>query len=154
MINIDEVIKGIIHHKLRQKNIQKLNHDECFDCPYRPDGMDMCESIDALLDDVLALLKEQEIKTPIRIHEEYPEHDWETDKDGKIDEWFMNYEFHNGPACQRCGYSFCIHCKPNGWNEKPCIVDYYQCPKCKERIFKHGKNIEYCIKCGQAVKWE
>lgn len=56
----NEVIKGIIHHKLRQKSIQKINHDECFDCPYRPDRMDTCESIEPLLDDVLALLKEQE----------------------------------------------------------------------------------------------
>ncbi len=99
-------------------------------------------------------LKEQEPKPPIHIHEEYPEHDWETDNNGNIDEWAMSYEVHNGPACQRCGYSFCMHCKPNGWNEEPCVIDYYQCPKCSERIHKGGKNIEYCVNCGQAVKWE
>lgn len=59
----DEVIKGIIHHKLKEKSMQELNHDECFDCPYRPDGKHMCESIEPLLDDALALLKEQEAKT-------------------------------------------------------------------------------------------
>ena len=56
----DEVIKGIIHHKLKEKSMQELNHDECFDCPYRPDGKCMCESIEPLLNDALALLKEQE----------------------------------------------------------------------------------------------
>lgn len=98
--------------------------------------------------------KEQEPKPPIHIHEEYPKHDWETDENGNIDEWAMSYEIHNGPACERCGYSFCLHCKPNGWNEEPCVIDYYQCPKCSERIYKGGKNIEYCVNCGQAVKWE
>ena len=56
----DEVIKGIIHHRLKEKSMQELNHDECFDCPYRPDGTHMCESIEPLLDDALALLKEQD----------------------------------------------------------------------------------------------
>ena len=60
----DEVIKGIIHHKLKEKSMQELNHDECFDCPYRPDGKCMCESIEPLLDDALALLKEQEAVEP------------------------------------------------------------------------------------------
>jgi hypothetical protein len=102
----------------------------------------------------LAILKEQEPKTPIHIHEEYPEHDWETDEDGKIDEWAMSYEYHNGPMCKRCYHSFCIHCEPNGWNDKPCVIDYYQCPKCRKHIFKNSKNIEYCVNCGQAVKWD
>ena len=95
-----------------------------------------------------------EAKSPIHVHQEYPEHDWKTDEDGKIDEWVIDYGYHNGPGCKRCGYSFCMHCKPNGWDEKPCVIDYYQCPKCGERILKNGKNIEYCINCGQAVKWE
>lgn len=101
----------------------------------------------------LTMLKEQEPKTPIHIHEEYPEHDWKTDEDGNIDEFAMEFEFHNGPACKRCGYSFCKYCEPNGWNEKPCVIDYYQCPKCGKRILK-GKNIKYCVDCGQAVKWD
>lgn len=106
------------------------------------------------INEVIDLLKEQEPKPPIHIHEEYPEHDWETDEDGNIDECAMDEEFHHGPACKRCGYSFCICCNPNGFNEEPCVIDYYQCPKCGERILKNGKNIEYCVNCGQAVKLE
>ena len=56
----DEIIKGIIHHKLREKSKQELNHDECFDCPYRPDGKETCESIEPILDDVLVFLKKPE----------------------------------------------------------------------------------------------
>lgn len=89
-------------------------------------------------------------RAPIHIHEEYPDHDWETDEDGKINEWAMSYGFHNGPSCNRCGYSFCMHCKPNGWNERPCVVDYYQCPKCGRRI---SKGIKFCCDCGQEVEW-
>ena len=54
----DEIIKGITHHKLRNKSMQVMNHDECFDCPYRPDGKETCESIEPIFDDVLNLLKE------------------------------------------------------------------------------------------------
>lgn len=112
------------------------------------------EHITQWVDDALKLLKEQEPKPPIHIHEEYSEHDWETDEDGNIDEWVMAYGYHNGPGCKRCGYSFCMHCNPDGWNEKPCVIDYYQCPNCRKRILNNGKNIEYCVNCGQEVKWE
>lgn len=113
-----------------------------------------CEPTVEAIHNAIHLLKEQEPKTPIHIHEEYPEHDWETDEDGNIDEFAMDYGFHNGPACKRCGYSFCEHCKPNGWNDEPCVIDYYQCPKCGKMMFKGSENIVYCGKCGQAVKWE
>lgn len=95
-------------------------------------------------------LKEQEPKTPIHIHEEYPEHDWETDADGKIDEWAMSYEYHNGPVCKRCYHSFCIHCEPNGFNDGPCVIDEYKCPKCGCIL---PKGTKFCSECGQAVKW-
>ena len=131
------------------------NRDCSGNCPYGDGSGEYEDRLcrEDLMADALALLKEQEAKPPIHVHEEYPEHDWETDEDGKIDEWAMEYEYHNGPMCKRCGYSFCVHCKPNGWNEKPCVIDYYQCPKCGKRMHKDFENIAYCEKCGQAVKW-
>ena len=121
----------------------------CADCPYRQ-GWRTCNFADTLFKDVYALLKEQEAKPPIHVHEEYPEHDWKTDEDGKIDEWAMSYEFHNGPMCKRCYHSFCIHCEPNGFNDGPCVIDEYKCPKC-ECILQKGT--KFCSECGQAVKW-
>ena len=100
---------------------------------------------------IIALLEEQKPKTPIHIHREHAEHDWKTDKAGKIDEFAMDCGFHHGPACKRCGYTFCEHCSPNGWNWKPCVVDYYLCPRCGKIILKNDKN---CVNCEQAVKWE
>lgn len=137
------------------KGLEMCLADEyCNGCPYEEDCFDPDSDNpwgSGVMRDALELLKEQEAKTPIHVHEEYPEHDWETDEDGNINEFAMEYEFHNGPSCNRCGYSFCMHCKPNGWNERPCVIDYYQCPKCGRRI---SKGIEFCCDCGQAVKWE
>ncbi len=123
-------------------------------CPYTSlyeprNGYGYC--IEGLLPDALALLKEQEPKTPIHIYEKYPQHDWETDEDGNIDEWAMSYDFHNGPVCKRCYHSFCIHCEPNGFDDGPCVIDEYKCPKC-ECILQKGT--KFCSECGQAIKWD
>ena len=114
-------------------------------------------NVEMAMRDALELLKEYDsderlkAKEAIHIHEESPEHDWRTDDNGNIDEFGLDYGVHNGPVCKRCYYSFCMHCKPNGWNDEPCIIDYYECPTCGKRMSK-GK--AFCEYCGQAVKWE
>jgi hypothetical protein len=105
----------------------------------------------SLISDALDILKEQEAKPPVHIHEEYPEHDWYRDKNGDIDDYAYDGDYHNGPMCKRCHYGFCIHCDPDGWNKKPCIIDKYECPKCGSYIFKRTK---FCSNCGQEVKWD
>lgn len=139
-----------IEHKCMLRGAHNDCDRNCVDCELVQDDGDLHE----MYTNVICLMKKQEPKMPIHIHEEYPEHDWGTDEDGDIDEWAWDYEFHNGPTCERCGYSFCIHCKPNGWNDKPCVIDYYQCPNCEKRVYKGCKNIIYCDNCGQAVKWD
>ena len=106
---------------------------------------------DAGFDVDVALLKEETAKPPIHVHKEYPEHDWRRNEDGKIDEFAYDGGYHNGPMCKRCYYSFCMHCNPDGWNEEPCIIDKYKCPKCGRHI---GKGTKFCSDCGQAVKWD
>ena len=53
--------------------------------------------------------------------EEVVKHYWALDDDGKRDDWF--YEavggWHNGPFCNRCYTSYCIHCDPEVVNG-PC----------------------------------
>ena len=139
----------------REKVIKGLEYCDiggsgtCYEkeCPYYQSH----DCTDELKNDILALLKEQEHKPPIHVHEEYPEHDWITDEDGKIDEWAMSYEYHNGPVCKRCYHSFCIHCEPNGFNDGPCVIDEYKCPKCGCIL---PKGTKFCSECGQAVKWK
>ena len=89
-------------------------------------------------------------KKPIHIHQEFPEHEWTCDEDGNINEFAMEFDYHNGPACKRCDYTFCIHCDPNGWNKKPCIIDENHCPNCNRyTISSH----DFCPYCGQALDW-
>jgi len=126
-------------------------------CPYQgSEGCDNCRGNIYL--DALSLLKAQEPQPPKHIHEEYPEHDWERNKDGSIDEFAMDGDFHNGPCCKRCHDSFCIFCEPDGYEtHKPCIVDEDRCPKCGNKLFKpwnKARKITYCMDCGQAVKWK
>lgn len=56
MMAIEEVRKGLDHHAHLEESRENLNFDECFDCPYRPDGKDACDSLQPLLKDALALL--------------------------------------------------------------------------------------------------
>lgn len=88
-------------------------------------------------------------KEILHIHQEFSEHQWRRTAEGKIDEFAMCFDYHNGPVCERCGYSFCEHCEPNGWNEEPCVIDEYRCPTCNENI---GRSDKYCKKCGQRLK--
>ena len=90
-------------------------------------------------------------KKVVHFHQEFPEHDWARDEDGKIDEFAMEYEYHNGPYCNRCGYSFCINCTPRGWDATRCIVDYNTCPTCGGRVVRSQ---HFCDKCGQELDWE
>lgn len=103
------------------------------------------------IETAIALLKERKAKQPIHIHEEFQEHDWYRNEAGEIDDFAFDVDYHNGPMCKRCYYSFCMHCDPNGWNKKPCIIDEYKCPRCKKYI---SKDTKFCSNCGQAVKWD
>lgn len=87
----------------------------------------------------------------IHIHEEYPEHDWVRNEDGSIDTFAMAYDYHNGPRCKRCYHSFCEDCNPDGYNDTPCIVDYYKCPICGKKLNIHQK---FCCECGTKLEWE
>ena len=87
----------------------------------------------------------------IHIHNEYPEHDWIRDKNGEIDMWQLDVGFHNGPACSRCGHSFCEHCETFE-EQEPCVVDKYKCPKCG-KMLGYKPNYNFCFHSGQALDW-
>lgn len=87
----------------------------------------------------------------IHKHEEYPEHQWERTETGEIDDGAMMYEYHNGPVCERCGYTFCILCDPSGYDKEPCVIDEYRCPNCEHLLNEKDKLCNYC---GQAILQE
>lgn len=80
----------------------------------------------------------------------YPSHKWRLNEKGEPDHWAWEYGYHNGYLCERCGYSFCKHCDPDGFDKEPCIVEYYTCPSCGKGIIRY-KNIFYCSFCGQKI---
>lgn len=97
---------------------------------------------------IMELKERDTAKEILHIHQEFSEHQWRRTAEGKIDEFAMYVDCHSGPVCERCGYSFCEHCEPNGWNEEPCVIDEYRCPTCNENI---GRSDKCCKYCGQIL---
>ena len=130
------------------------NINNILDSPYLYD-----ESIDYQLttDDIECLemskqaLERQIPKKPKHIHEEYEKHQWKRDKYGNIDEWAVSGGFCNGPMCERCYHSTCMHCNPDYDNES-CVVDKDLCPNCSKKLSGWDK-YKYCPDCGQALDW-
>lgn len=47
-------------------------------------------------------------------------HKWKLDEMGEIDNFAFEYEYHNGPVCERCGFTLCMYCQPEGWDDESC----------------------------------
>ena len=150
MADIKKVLKGL-------ECCSRPKQENCMVCPYKytpyPKGdRDVwLASCQQLYKDAMELLQRQVPKKPEHIHEEYPRHDWKLNEKGEPDDFaWGGGGYHNGGFCMRCHDTFCIHCEPNGFNEGPCIIDYYKCPGCGKEILE---NKLFCDKCGQAVDW-
>lgn len=78
----------------------------------------------------------------------HKQHQW-IEKDGKIDDFGFNVEFCNGPACKSCGYFFCVHCNPDGYDNTECIR--YECEKCGCEVREKAEN---CPRCGNELAKE
>ena len=89
---------------------------------------------------------------PKHYRRQYKHHVWYRNEEGDIDYMASCWDYHNGPACKRCGYSFCKHCDPNGWDKEPCIVEYNMCPRCEHKVGRYSDK-RYCGNCGQRLKW-
>lgn len=98
-----------------------------------------------------------------KITETYPKHDWYRNYDGEIDNMAYEYGYHNGPACKRCHYSFCVHCGDGSLDDGPCVVEneYYNCPNCNGDLHSmmlfinknYLKEYKYCPYCGNPMSF-
>lgn len=65
----DEIMKGLdkcLHlSRSYQEEIVKDSFDECFDCPFRPEGEETCNTLEPLFEATIELLKREEAK-PLR----------------------------------------------------------------------------------------
>lgn len=71
-------------------------------------------------------------------------HMWKKGYDGKIDEWVWENGFHNGPQCELCYATPCVHCNPD-WEASECREISYECSECQTHV-KDMTN--YCPHCG------
>lgn len=111
-----------------------------------------CSYIEDEMQVAFKALEKQIQKKPVHIHEEYPKHQWQCDKDGEVDLWAWSHQCCNGPVCERCGEVVCENCNPD-YDEEECIVDEHYCPSCNKKLYK-SLNKKYCDDCGQALDWE
>lgn len=100
-------------------------------------------------DMAIAALEKQIAKKPIYKEAKYKEHKWRLDEGGKINHFAFVSGYCNGPVCERCHYSFCEHCNPNGYG-KSCIVKRYTCPTCNQKV-AYKQN--FCD-CSQKLDWD
>ena len=90
---------------------------------------------DPLVDTLNRAIGEMKKLIPVaRIYrrEEYSEHLWyKPENEGGDIDWGWSDNYHNGPVCERCHHSFCVHCDPDGYNKGlPCVVEEFKCPTC------------------------
>lgn len=78
-------------------------------------------------------------------------HKWKLDRSGKIDLWAWASDFHNGPECEICFATPCVHCKPD-WEKTICSVLHFECSECGE-VSKYGIE-RYCGGCGAKMDRE
>ena len=45
-------------------------------------------------------------------------HKWIKGSDGENDIFQYEAGYHNGPKCARCGFYFCHHCNPEGYDSE------------------------------------
>lgn len=57
---------------------------------------------------------------------------------------YMAGDIHNGPRCMICGYGFCHHCYPKGYDTR-CEIGYFTCNNCSSVV---GENDKFCKNCG------
>ena len=115
----------------------KFGYD-CRDC-------DVCSKISK----AICILEEIKIKRELKKPKHINKHLWKKDEFGEIDEFAYSVDYHNGPVCKVCGYSFCIHCHPEQI-ESDCYIGYYICPECNKIVNKEDK---MCSECGQYLDW-
>lgn len=59
---------------------------------------------------------ENSVIKEIKIVETSNKHLFRKNEKGEIDNSVYENGYHNGPVCVKCGYTFCYHCNPLGYD--------------------------------------
>lgn len=89
-------------------------------------------------------------KKPKHAYIKHRKHTWKKDKNGEIDKFAWDSDYHNGVVCEVCGKRVCIHCNPNYDKLEDCNkVNIYICPSCDKEVYYNQKHCD----CGQKLDW-
>lgn len=96
-----------------------------------------------------AAVEKQIPKKPKHTYIKHGKHTWKKDKNGEIDNFAWDFDYHNGVVCEVCGETVCVHCNPNYDKLEDCEENIYSCPFCDKEV---GYRQKYCD-CGQKLDW-
>ena len=122
-----------------------------YNCPTERDSNNYiwvrASDVEHMLDNILPANVQPVVKGEwIELHE----HQWKKyDGSDKIDPFAgVDFEFHNGPLCVKCGLSFCEHCEPEKYLSV-CPVPHYKCSICGH---ESDTNSPFCPNCGADMR--
>lgn len=98
---------------------------------------------------VMQALEKQIPKKPKHTFIKHGKHTWRKNKNGEVDDFAWDFEFHNGVVCEICGETVCVLCNPEYGELTDCEEEYWNCPSCGKKIYS---NLNYCD-CGQKLDW-
>ena len=94
-----------------------------------------------------AAVEKQIPKKPKHTYIKHGKHTWKKDKNGEIDDFAWDFDYHNGVVCEVCGETVCVHCNPNYDKLEDCEENIYSCPVYDKEVYYNQK---YC-ECGQKL---
>lgn len=111
----------------REVTIQHIKDNQCKGCS----EIGLCGDCAVLI--ALKLLKNvpaADIR-PVRSGTwiESRKHIWRKDENGETDTFAFEWDYHNGPVCEKCGIAPCIHCDPD-FDKEDCKLTHYVCSVC------------------------
>ena len=94
-----------------------------------------------------AAVEKQIPKKPKHTYIKHGKHTWKKDKNGEIDNFAWDFDYHNGVVCEVCGETVCVHCNPNYDKLEDCEENIYSCPVCGKEVYYNQKHCD----CGQKL---
>lgn len=108
-----------------------------------------CSIFAEALEVAMQALEKQMAKKPEHIYIKHGKHAWKKNKNGEIDDFAWDFDYHNGVLCEVCGEMVCVHCNPRYLELDDCEEEHWNCPSCGEEVYHNAK---YCD-CGQKFDW-
>lgn len=123
----------------------------CWQCGYNKINKEL-EQYRALgtVEELRVARDKQVAKKPKYQKIEYGKHKWKRKENGEIDDFAWDFQYCNGVVCEVCGDTYCVYCNPDYDNLEDCVIEYWFCPNCNEKV---GYTFSHCARCNQKLDW-